>query len=121
MPDFWKSIALHFYVNKLVSTQIEQNARPSFSLMKKLTSNSSLPYSINSLFRSKSALHIEWPLEVHQCFIFQRFDCILSNPILGFTILFSLFLPSKNHTLHAGITCKMISFSACMSLHFGSG
>src|SRR5204862_4887610 len=37
------------------------------------------------------------------------------------TVLFSLFLPSKNHNLHAGITSRMMRCNACMSLRFGSG
>src|SRR5215510_12513509 len=43
-------------------------------------------------------------------------------PILGLeTVLFSLFLPSRNHNLHAGITSRMMRCNACISLHFGSG
>src|ERR1700730_16963016 len=43
-------------------------------------------------------------------------------PILGLeTVLFSLFLPSRNHNLHAGITCRMMRCNASMSLRFGSG
>src|SRR5258706_9224337 len=43
-------------------------------------------------------------------------------PILGLeTVLPSLFLPSRNHNLHAGITCRMMRCNACMSLRFGSG
>src|SRR5258705_13997642 len=37
------------------------------------------------------------------------------------TVLFSLFLPSRNHNLHAGITSRMVRCNACMSLRFGSG
>src|SRR5207302_3215344 len=48
--------------------------------------------------------------------------CETPYPILGLeTVLFSLFLPSKNHNLHAGITCRMMRCNACMSLRFGSG
>src|SRR5262249_48237087 len=43
-------------------------------------------------------------------------------PILGLeTVLFSLFLPSRNHNLHAGMTPRMMRCTACISLHFGSG
>ena len=37
------------------------------------------------------------------------------------TVLFSLFFPSRNHNLHAGITSRMVRCNACMSLRFGSG
>src|SRR4030095_3809411 len=37
------------------------------------------------------------------------------------TVLFSLFLPSKNHNLHACITCRMMRCNTSMSLRFGSG
>ena len=46
----------------------------------------------------------------------------VSNPNIGYeTVLFSLFLPSRNHNLHAGITSRMMRCNACISLHFGSG
>src|ERR1700678_2070408 len=41
--------------------------------------------------------------------------------MVGFVIvLFSLFLPSENHNLHAGDTRSVSRCNSCMSLRFGS-